>query len=113
MHPSQQDALLRLAENEDLATLVGKLRFSPGMDFDLTKIDKLENTERQRISTYHQALALRFDNTAFQHQSGYISDADMEFLMKGLPRFLKLWKKLEVRVNPALQRYIDAKELAT
>ena len=105
---------MRLAENSDLATVTMKIRLSEQeFGFDLDAVKNLEDIERHRIDAFHQALALRFDNTAFQHQSGYLSDADMELLMDGLPTFLALWKMLGVRINPALQRYIDTKELAT
>jgi hypothetical protein len=112
---AQQDALLRVAENSDLAAVLTKFQPPTGLDFDLDAFEKLEPVEQTRIRTFHQAFALRFDNTAFQYQSGYISDSDMEFLLDGdgLPKFLRLWKKLDIRVNPALQRYIDTKGLAT
>jgi len=111
---AQQDALLRVAENNDLATLLSKIAAAGSkFDFDLVSLESLTDVERRRIVSFHQALSLRHDNTAFQYESGYISEKDTDLLMGALPLLLPLWEKLGIRLNPALHRYVDAKHLAT
>ena len=103
---TQQDVLVRIAENEELASLLARTHPFRG-DFDLEAIDALSETDLRRFISLHQALALRHDNTAHQFYAGYIGESDMTFLMNGLDHLLPLWTHLNIKINPALQRYID------
>lgn len=106
---AQQDALLRVSENDELAQIMVKIQDQDG-EFDASALDRLTAVERRKLTSFQTALALRHDNTAFQYLSGYITDADAENLMAGLPKLLPFWKALGItRQPPALQRYIKEK----
>lgn len=110
---AQQDALLRVAENEGLSAIIAKVQPERGSPFDIDAVDDLSVLERRRLAAFHQALALRHDNTAFQHLAGYISKEDIIELMDGLPILLPLWKQLGVTIQPALRRYMRANAITT
>jgi hypothetical protein len=114
---AQQDVLVRVAESEGLSSILAKVQpirlehdLATFRDFDLAAVDALSETELRQFANLHQALALRHDNTAHQYYAGYISDADIHHLMGGLDLLLPLWKHLNVRINPSLQRYLDDRD---
>ena len=103
---SQQDVLVRVAESEKLSSILAKVQ-PLGQPHDLDAVSQLTDTELRQFANLHQALALRYDNTAHQYYAGYISKNDGTYLLGGLHQLLPVWAQLKVRINPSLQRYID------
>ena len=101
----QQDSLLRVAENEDLARILGQVSHGPGIDLD--KIDTLPELDRFRVRMHFAALMHRFDNVCFQAEKGYVEPDDLTEMMGSLSWTVPVWAKLGIRLRTAIRRYIE------
>ena len=48
------------------------------------------------LRMYHQDIMVRMDNVHFQYQQGFITDAYLETVKRGLRRFVPIWKALRL-----------------
>jgi len=84
--------MMDLADTEFLLPAYEKLIIAGGID-DISALDALSSTERERIRRYAQARLNGYDNLFYQYRLGYLDEEFYESKVVGsIRRVVPLWR---------------------
>ena len=103
----QQEAFLRMTENDELLAIHIKLSPSGGAIPTAENYQKLNPIESRRLYYFSLSTQIRLDNLAFQYLHGNITEEDVAPFVEIIREAIPIWKVQGITPMPAIQKLLN------